>query len=82
MPFQGLHPVVEGPQLIEIQFVNATLALLSYGNDADLPQHAQVFRNRRLRQPQRQHDCPHSQAAAARKQVDDLPPSRLGDGVD
>jgi hypothetical protein len=80
--FKRLDPILNGPQLVKIQVVHPALAELLYGNDADLPQDAQVLRNGRLPDSQRHYDRSHWETASPGKEVNDLPTSWVGDGVE
>ena len=54
----------------------------NHRDHADLAQHAKVFRDSRLRKPQRYDQRSRSQGPAPRKQLDNLSPTGLGDGVE
>ena len=82
MPFECFNPVVNWPQLFVIDFIHATLALLTDRNKPHLSQYAQMFRDGRLRQPQRQDNRPDCQVPVLRQQLNNLPPSRLCDGIE
>src|SRR4029077_2494563 len=80
--FKGLYPVMHRFQLLGLQVVYALFALLDRRDQADLAQHAKVLRDSRLRKPQRYDQRSHSQGPAPRKQLDNLSPTGLGDGVE
>src|SRR4029077_6787455 len=80
--FKGLNPVVHSFQLLRFQVVHALFALLLHRDHADLAQHAKVLRDSRLRKPQRYDQRSNSQGPAPRKQLDNLSPTGLGDGVE
>ena len=75
--FKGLDPVMHSFQLLRFEVVDALFALLDHRDHADLAQHAQVLRDRRLRKPQREYQRSHSQGPAPRQQLDNLPPTLL-----
>src|SRR5262249_55357680 len=80
--FKGLDPVMHSFQLLRFQVVHALFALLDHCDHADLAQHAKVLRDSRLRKPQRYDQRSNSQGPAPRQQVDNLPPTGPGDGVE
>src|SRR5260370_28829225 len=80
--FKGLYPVMHRFQLLGFQVVDALFALLDHRDQADLAQHAKVLRDSRLRKPQRYDQRSNSQGPAPREQLDNLSPTRLGDGVE
>src|SRR5207249_7535301 len=80
--FKGLYPVMYSFQLLSFQVVHALFALLDHRDHADLAQHAKVLRDSRLRKPQRYDQRSNSQGPAPRKQLDNLSPTALGDGVE
>jgi hypothetical protein len=80
--FKGLYPVMHSFQLLRFQVVHALFALLDHGDHADLAQHAKVLRDSRLREPERYDQRSDSQGPAPRKQLDNLAPTGLGDGVE
>ena len=62
--FKGLYPVMHRFQLLRFQVVHALFALLDHRDHADLAQHAQVFRDSRLRKSQRCDQRSNSQGPA------------------
>jgi len=80
--FKGLDPVMNRFQLRRFQVVHALFALLDHRDHADFAQHAEVLRHSRLRKPQRFDQRPNRQGPAPRKQLDNLSPTGLGDGVE
>src|SRR5580700_9238370 len=80
--FKGLYPVMHSFQLLGFQVVHALFALLDHRDHADLAQHAKVLRDSRLRKPQRYNQRSNSQGPAPRKQLDNLSPAGLRDGVE
>src|SRR5579871_4851898 len=82
MPLESLDPVIDKLQVIVVEFIHATLALLVDSDQPHFAQDAQMLGNDRLRQSQRQDDGSHCQVSVLRQQINDLPPPRLGDGVE
>ena len=80
--FKGLDPVMHNSQLLRFQVVQALFALLDHRDHADLAQHAWRFSRLGMRKPQRHHQRSNSQRAVPRKQLDNLSPTGLGDGVE
>src|SRR5947209_8223007 len=80
--FKGFYPVMHSFQLLSFQVVHPLFALLGHRDHADLAQHAKVLRDSRLRKPQHYDQRSNSQGPAPRKQLDNLSPTGLGDGVE
>src|SRR5262249_26899028 len=79
---EQFDPVVHGFQLLGVQAVHALPAALVPGPPPDLAQQAQMLGHCRLRKSGSDDQCADGQAAAPRQHLDELPPPRLGDGVE
>ena len=77
-----LNPVMHGFELLRVQPIQPALPRLVNGNHTHLPQHAQVLGNRRLGKTELEHHLAHIPLRAPREQIHNLPPPRLGDGVE
>src|SRR6266481_3529206 len=70
------RPLVKGPDRFRVRSIQHVPAVAPHVDKAHLEQNAQVFRNRRLLQPQRVYNLPHGPFLQG-KIVQDCPPPRL-----
>src|SRR5262245_32726118 len=79
---ERLGPVKHGFQLLWVEPVHALPTALFDGHDLDFTQDAEMFGHRRLREPEGNDQRADSDSPAPRQKFDDLPPPRLGNGVE
>src|SRR6266478_475078 len=70
------RPLVKGPDRFRVRSIQHVAAVAPHIDEAHFEQTAQLFRNRRLLQPQRTHDLPHRPFLQC-KIVQDCPPPWL-----
>src|SRR5260370_3766862 len=80
--FIGLHPIVHGLQLLRVEPVQPLLTTFCDGHNADLAQHAEMLRYRRLRDLHLPTHIADPPLPAAVQDADDLSPPRLRDCVE
>src|SRR2546426_4252335 len=81
VPFERFRPLMKRPDRLRIRAIEHPPTVATHINEADLPQDAQVLRNRRLLHPQRIHNLP-DRPLVQRKIVQNLPPPRLRHGIE
>ena len=83
MLLERFDPVLNGPQLVEIEFVNSALALPWLTETMPTSRSTpRCFETAGCGSPSGRRQWPPQPSRAPRKQVDDLPPPRLGNGVE
>src|SRR4051812_39219231 len=81
VPREQAAPFVDAAQRVGVGPVERVAAVATGVDETDLEQHLQVLRRRRLVQLEGQRDLGDG-SLLAREQLEDVPPARLGDGVE
>src|SRR5713226_4070888 len=74
-------PLVQGPERPGVRAIQHPTAVATCPHETDVAQHAQMLRDRRLRQSERIHDLAH-RALVGRQKVEDRPAPGLCDRVE
>src|SRR3954469_23870922 len=80
-PLVAAHPVVDGLERRAVDPVDPPATLVAHLDRPDRAQDAQVLRDLGLSEPERAGELADG-ALTAGEEVEDLPPARLGDGVE